>query len=181
MSRLSIPTRDDAPVASRSNLDAVHRRFGSVPNLFRLIANSPAALSGFSSFSGALGKTLDAKTRERIALAVAQINGCDYCLSAHSYLGANLAKLSPEEIILNRQGASSDAKADSAVRFAAKITRERGHVSELDIAQVRGAGFDDRQIVDIIALVAENCFTNFLNEAAKTDIDFPVVRAAELA
>jgi uncharacterized peroxidase-related enzyme len=181
MSRLTIPSRDDAPVASQPILDAVQAQLGVVPNLFRLIAQSPVALQGFSAFSGALQKTLDVKTRERIALAVAQVNGCDYCLSAHSYLATNLAKLSAEEIALNRKGGSADQKADAAVGFAAKVTKARGHVSEADVAEVRLAGFTDGQIVEIVALVAENCFTNFLNEVAKTDIDFPVVLAAEAA
>ena len=181
MSRLAIPTRDDAPAASQPILDAVQAQLGVVPNLFRLIALSPAALAGFTGFSGALQKTLDVKTRERIALAVAQVNGCDYCLSAHSYLATNLAKLAADEIALNRKGGSGDAKADAAVKFAAKVTTARGHVGEADVAQVRLAGFTDAQIVEIVALVAENCFTNFLNEVAKTDIDFPVVLAAEVA
>lgn len=181
MSRIAIPAREDVPAASGPILDAVNKQLGVVPNLFRLIANSPAALSGYTSFSGALSKTLDVRTRERIALAVAQVNGCDYCLSAHSYLALNLAKISAEEIALNRKGASSDPKADAAVRFAAKVARERGHVGDADIAAVRDAGFDDRQIVEIVALVAENSFTNFLNEVAKTEIDFPVVLASEAA
>lgn len=181
MSRLAIPARDDAPDASKPTLDAIHKQLGTVPNLFRLVANSPAALAGFTAFQGALSKTLDLKTRERIALAVAQVNGCDYCLSAHAYLGLNLAKISPEEIALNRTGTSSDPKASAAVRFAAKVAHERGHVADTDIAAVRLAGFSDAEIVEIIALVAENSFTNYLNEVAKTEIDFPVVRAAEAA
>lgn len=181
MSRLAIPSRDDAPEASKPTLDAVHKQLGAVPNLFRLIANSPAALNGFASFQGALARTLDARTRERIALAVAQVNGCDYCLSAHTYLGLHLAKISPEEIALNRKGTSGDAKANAAVSFAAKVARERGHVGEADIAAVRERGFTDAEVVEIIALVAENSFTNYLNEAAKTEIDFPVVRAANEA
>ena len=181
MSRLVIPSRDKAPEGSKATLDAVHNQLGVVPNLFRLISNSPATLSAFTSFQGALSKTLDVKTRERIALAVAQVNGCDYCLSAHTYLGLNLAKISPEEVALNRKGASGDAKANAAVGFAAKVARERGHVSDEDIAAVRAAGFSDAQIVEIIALVAENCFTNYLNEVAKTEVDFPVVHAAEAA
>jgi uncharacterized peroxidase-related enzyme len=149
--------------------------------MFRLIASSPAALQGFSANNGALARTLDVKTRERIALAVAQVNGCDYCLSAHTYLGLNLAKISPEEVALNRQGDSSDAKAAAAVRFAAKVVREHGHVGDADIKSVRDAGFTDAQIVEIVSVVAENIFTNLLNVVADTDIDFPVVRAAEAA
>lgn len=181
MSRLAIPSVDTAPEASKPILEAVNKQLGSVPNLFRLIANSPIALGAYAGFNAALAKSLDVKTRERIALAVAQVNGCDYCLSAHSYLGLNLAKISPEEIALNRQGASSDPKAHAAVAFAAKVARERGHVSEADLSDVRAAGFTDAQIVEIVALVAENSFTNYLNEVAKTDIDFPEVRAAQAA
>ena len=159
MSRLTIPTREGAPKASQPTLDAVHKQLGVVPNLFRLIACSPAALEGFAAFSGALSKALDVKTRERIALAVAQVNGCDYCLSAHTYLGLNLAKIDADEIALNRSGTSGDRKAEAAVRFATKVVRERGHISNADIGAVREAGFDDAQIVEIIAIVAENCGT----------------------
>jgi uncharacterized peroxidase-related enzyme len=178
MSRLSTPARDDVPEASKPILDAVHKQLGVVPNMYRLIAQSPAVLQGFTSNSAALTKTLDVKTRGRIALAVAQVNGCDYCLSAHSYLGLNLAKLSPEEIGQNRKGASGDAKANAAVQFAAKVVRERSHVTDADIKTVRDAGYSDGQIVEILAVTAENVFTNLLNVVAETDIDFPVVHVS---
>ena len=181
MSRLAIPARDDVPEASKPVLDAVHKQLGVVPNMFRLVASSPAALQGFTANNGALSKTLDVKMRERIALAVAQVNGCDYCLSAHSYLGLNLAKITPEEVALNRHGESGDAKAHAAVEFAAKIVCDRGHVTDADIEAVRNAGFSDSQIVEILAVTAENVFTNLLNEVADTDIDFPAVRAADAA
>jgi uncharacterized peroxidase-related enzyme len=177
MSRLAVPARDDVPEASKPILEAVQKQLGVVPNMYRLIATSPAALQGFVANNGALARTLDVRTRERIALAVAQVDGCDYCLSAHTYLGLNLAKITPEEVALNRKGQSGDAKADAAVRFAAKVVRERGHVTDADIKAVRDAGFTDSQIVEIISVVAENVFTNFLNVVADTDIDFPAVRA----
>lgn len=179
MSRLVIPARDDVPEASKPILDAVHKQLGVVPNMFRLIAQSPAALQGFVANNGALGKTLDVRTRERIAIAVAQVDGCDYCLSAHTYLGLNLAKISPEEAALNRKGQSGDAKANAAVSFAAKVVRERGHISNADVKAVRDAGYSDGQIVEILAVTAENVFTNLLNVVAETDIDFPIVRVAE--
>jgi len=181
MSRLPIPDLDAAPDASKPILEAVHKQLGVVPNMFRLIASSPAALEGFAGNNGALAKTLDVKTRERIALAVAQVNGCDYCLSAHTYLGLNLAKLTPEEIARNRRGQSGDAKADAAVRFAAKVVRERGRVGDGDVAELREAGYSNGQIVEIVALAAENVFTNLMNNVAQTDIDFPVVTAANAA
>jgi uncharacterized peroxidase-related enzyme len=180
MSRLPIPAREGAPEASKPILDAVNKQLGVVPNMFRLFAASPAALTGLTSLSGAVAKTLDVKTRERIALAVAQVNGCNYCLSAHTYLGLNLAKISPEEVALNRKGASTDAKADAAVRFAAKVAKARGHVSDDDIAAVRKAGYTDAQVIEIVSVVAENTFTNLINNVAQTDIDFPVVQADDL-
>jgi AhpD family alkylhydroperoxidase len=125
LSRLIIPARDEVPEASKPILDAVHKQLGTVPNMFRLIAQSPAVLQGYVANNGALARALDVKTRERIALAVAQVNGCDDCLSAHSYLGLNLAKLGPEEVALNRKGKSGDAKANEAVRFAIKVARAR--------------------------------------------------------
>jgi uncharacterized peroxidase-related enzyme len=155
---------------------------GAVPNLFRVVANSPVALQGYLSLSNALTRgALPAATRERIALAVAEINRCDYCLSAHTYLGKNLAKLDDAEIVANRGGASMDPKADAAVRFAAKVARERGHVSEDDLRAVKLAGYDDAQVIEIVLHVALNTWTNYLNEVAKTDIDFPVVTARKAA
>jgi uncharacterized peroxidase-related enzyme len=181
LSRLTIPSFDDAPEESKPILEAIKQQLGSVPNLFRLIAKSPAALTAYSSGSGALAKTLDLKTRERIALAVSQVNGCEYCLSAHSYIATNMAKISPEEIALARKGVSTDAKANAAVQFARKMVEKRGQVEEVDVDHVIRAGFTEAQVVEIVALVAETTFTNYLNEVAKTDIDFPVVRAFEPA
>ena len=181
MSRISIPTLDDAPSASRPILDAVNAQLGVTPNLVRLVALSPAALAGMTGLSGALAKALDVKTRERLAIATAQVNGCDYCLSAHTYLGLNLARLSPEEIALNRQGASSDAKADAAVRFGAKVAQTRGKITTADLDAVRQAGFTDAQVIEIVAVVAENVLTNLINNVADTDIDFPVSLTAQAA
>lgn len=179
MPRIPLPASiDAAPAASRPLLEGVRKMLGSVPNLFRLTANSPAALEGYLGLNGALAKgSLTPQTRERIALAVAEINGCDYCLSAHAYLGKNLAKLDEAEIAANRAGGSSDPKADAAVRFAARLVRERGQVSDADVSAVRMAGYSDAEIVEIVAHVALNTLTNYLNEAFDTPIDFPVVSA----
>eukprot|EP01042_Synura_sphagnicola_P007370 gene7370-9446_t len=183
MTRLNTPaTIASAPAATHASLEAVNKQLGVVPNLFRLVANSPAALEGYLGLSGALNKgSLPAQTRERIALAVAQINGCDYCLSAHTYLATNLAKLDAAEILANRRGGSNDPKADAAVRFAVKVTEARGHVSDDDVRAVKLAGYDDAQIVEIVQHVALNTWTNYINEVAKTEIDFPAVSAAEAA
>ena len=183
MSRLATPASiATSPAASQPLLEAVNKQLGSVPNLFRVAGNSPAALEGYLAASAALAKgALPAQTRERIALAVAEVNGCGYCLAAHTYLGKNLAKLDDAEIAANRAGASNDAKADAAVRFAALVTRARGHVDTNAVLAVRAAGYSDAQIVEIVMHVALNTWTNYLNEVAATEIDFPVVAALETA
>ena len=178
MSRIPTPQSiEAAPAASQPLLNAVKAQLGVVPNLFRLVATSSAALEGYLGMNGALNKgALPVATRERIALAVAEVNGCDYCLSAHTYLAKNVAKLDDAEITANRNGASNDPKADAAVRFAAKVAHERGHVSEEDVREVKRAGYNDAQVIEIVQHVALNTWTNYINEVAKTDIDFPVVK-----
>lgn len=175
MSLIPTPaTIEEAPAASQPLLEGVKKQLGSVPNIFRLMANSPAALKGHLAMHEALSHgELPAPTRERIALAVAEINGCDYCLSAHTYLGRNLAKLDDAEITANRSGRSNDLKADAAVHFAALLVKQRGHVSEADVAAVKAAGYSDGALLEIVLHVAENTWTNYLNEAFGTAIDFP--------
>jgi uncharacterized peroxidase-related enzyme len=177
MSRLNVPASiEAAPVASQPFLKAVEKQLGLVPNLYRLVSNSPAALEGFVAFGSALGKgALSTQTRERIALAIAEINGCDYCLSAHTFIGKNMAKLDDAEITANRSGASNDPKADAAVRFAAQVAKDRGQVSDGAVSTVKAAGYDDAQIVEIVAHVALNTLTNYINVVGKTEIDFPVI------
>lgn len=178
MSRIPTPvTIGEAPAEARAYLESVEKLLGSIPNLFRIVANSPPALEGLLGLSGALRKgEIDAATGERIAVAIANINGCTYCNSAHTYLGANLAKLDEAELAANRAGRSNDPRADAAVRLAAAVARERGHVGEDEIRKARLAGYSDAAIVEIIAHVAVNVFTNYVNEALGTEVDFPVVQ-----
>ncbi len=177
MSRIPTPaTIDDTPNASRPLLNNVQKMLGSVPNLFRIVATSPAALEGYLSLNGALSKgKLNAATRERIALAVGELNQCGYCLAAHTYLGTNVAKLTGAEIEANRRGASTDAKAEVAVRFAVDIVQKRGHVGAQAVEEVRQAGYSDAEIVEIVTHVALNTLTNYVNSVLDTTIDFPEV------
>ena len=175
MSRIAIPAT--AAEASQPLLDQVNKSLGIVPNLHKVIGLSPNLLGGFLAFAAGVSKTLDVKTRERIALATAQTNGCDYCLSAHTYLATNLAQLDAAEVALNRKGSSTDPRAAAAVAFAKAVADKRGQVSDGDLAAVRLAGFTDAQVIEIVGVVVENFFTNFINNVAQTDIDFPVVTA----
>lgn len=180
MSRINTPaTIAESPEPSQPILENVNKMMGSVPNIFRLIGNSPAVLEGYLSFNGALAKgKLDVATRERIAIAIANVNGCNYCNSAHTYLGSNLGKLSDEEIQRNRHGGSNDSKADVAVKFAVATSRSRGKVSESQLHDLLNAGYTEAEAIEIVGHVALNTLTNYINEVFQTEIDFPT---AELA
>jgi uncharacterized peroxidase-related enzyme len=183
MSRINIPASvEAAPVAAQPLLNGVKAKLGIVPNLFRLLAVSPAGLEGYLGLSGALGKgSLDARTRERIALAVAEFNGCGYCTSAHAFIGRNMAGLSDAEIAANRRGGSTDERAAAAVGFAIKVVEARGQVSDADVAAIRAAGYSDAEVIEIVLHVALNTLTNYVNEVAKTTIDFPALTARDAA
>ena len=182
MSRIPAATADLTPPASLPLLEAVRKDLGTVPNLMKTLASSPAALGGYLRLNAALaGGSLGAKTGERIALAVAEINRCGYCLAAHTYLGKHVAGLDDDEMTANRSGRSSDAKADAAVRFATIVARERGHVSNAALHDLQHAGFDHGEVMEIVAHVALNTLTNYVNEVAQTDIDFPAVDRARAA
>ncbi|WGL59792.1 peroxidase-related enzyme [Pigmentibacter sp. JX0631] len=178
MSRIFTPESIELALPeAKDMLLSVKKNLGVVPNLFLMVSSSPTALEGYLNLSEALGKgKIAAATRERIALAVAEINGCSYCLSAHTYLGKKLAKLSDDEIAANRKGKSNDPKADAAVRFAVTVVNKRGHIQTSDLDAIKNAGYDDGQILEIVLHVALNTWTNYINEIAQTEIDFPVVQ-----
>lgn len=183
MSRISIPENvQAAPCASQPLLAAVGEQLGTIPNLHRLVSKSPAALRGYLDLLSALSKgALPAQTRQRLAIAIAAVNGCDYCLSAHSYLGKHVAKLSDTELASNQRGASSDARADAALKFAIKAIESRGELAESDIRTLKAAGYDDAELIEIVLHVALNVFTNYLNKIVETNIDFPLISARTAA
>lgn len=175
MSRIAAVDLETTSGKAKDLLEGVKKGLGVTPNLFRVTAQSPNALEGMVTMFGAIGKGLNAKTREAIALATAEADGCDYCLSAHTYLGKH-AGLSDEDVAGAREGKGSDPKIAAAARFARALIEKRGHASDADLADVRRAGFGDGEVIDIIANVAWSVFTNFVNEVAQTEIDFPIVR-----
>ena len=176
----TLPLIDPATATGKTAdlLAAVRRGLGVVPNMTKAMANAPALLEGYLAPSGALSKgTLKAATRERLALAVAQDNTCDYCLSAHSYLAEHAAKLSADDIAAARQGGNDDPKVAALLTFAIAVNTTRGSSSAEDLDLVRAAGASNEEIAEVIGHVALNVLTNYFNKAAAVDIDFPVVSA----
>lgn len=164
---------EHVPEASRPLLAQIHQAFGATPNMFKAVANSPAALQSMWAAFGALGKgTLGARLGEQIAVAVANRNRCEYCLAAHTVLGQN-AGASSAEMAAAQVGQSADAKTAAALTFALAVVERRAQISEADVAALREAGFGDEQIVEIIAHVALNLFTNYINVALDVPVDFP--------
>jgi uncharacterized peroxidase-related enzyme len=175
MTRIQIIDPKTATGPARDLLEAVQAQLGATPNFIRVLANSPKALEGFLGLYGAAGGfALDTATRERIALAIAEGNACQYCVSAHTAIGRG-AGLSNEEMLLNRKGTSADAKAAAAVAFARALNDNAGEVTTAEIDAARAAGLSDGELVEIIALVALNIFTNIVGKATRVDIDFPKV------
>jgi uncharacterized peroxidase-related enzyme len=159
-------------------LAAVNKMLGVVPNLFRVTANSQPSLDAMVALFGATARgKLGARTREAIALVVAETNGCDYCLSAHSVLGAK-AGLAKEDVDAARDASSKDAKTAAILRLARTMVLERGAVGAAGIASLREAGVSDAEALEVVTNVVLNIFTNYVNLLADTEIDFPVVRAA---
>jgi len=175
MSRFRTVSPESATGKAKDLLTAVNGKLGMVPNMMRAMANAPAVLDGYLHLSDALGKgTLSAQTREQLALSIGQTNQCDYCVAAHWAIG-KMVGFTAEQIRDSRLGTAVDSKTDALIRFARKLVDNRGLVSDGDVEDVREAGFDDGAIAEVVAHVALNIFTNYFNNVAGTDIDFPKV------
>jgi uncharacterized peroxidase-related enzyme len=175
MARVAVIDPQSATGEAKQLLDAVQAGLGMVPNFIRVLANSPAALSAFLGLHGiASAGELDPQTRERIALSVAEQNACQYCVSAHTAIGRKVG-LDSHEMLANRQGRSSDAKAEAALIFARALVAHTGQVSKTEVDAVRLAGHSDGEIIEIITHVAMNIFTNLLGKATQVEIDFPKI------
>lgn len=175
MARVSVIDPQTATGEAKDLLDAVQSGLGMVPNFIRVLANSPAALQAFLGLHSIAGAgVLDPLTRERIALAVAEQNACQYCVSAHTAIGRKVG-LDTTEMLANRAGRSADAKAEQTLVFARALVEHSGQVSQSEFASLRASGHSDAEIIEIITHVAMNIFTNLLGKATQVEIDFPEV------
>ena len=176
MARITPVDPANTPDASRPLLEGVKAKIGKVPNLFATLAHSPAAFGSYLASSEALSKgELGPALQEQVAVAIAGANACGYCASAHTAIG-KMHGLSAEELAKNLDGDSGDPRAGAAIRFARAVVTKRGFVSDADLQDARGAGLGDGEITEIVALVAQNTFTNYFNHVAQTAIDFPEVK-----
>ena len=157
-------------------LAQVHAALGVTPNMTKVMANSPALLQSYLALSGAVARgVLPAAVRERLAIATAQLNGCEYCLSAHTHFGATAAKLSAEELESARRGRSQDAHIEALLTLSNAIAENAGDVDEADVAAARLGGVTEEEVGEVVANLALNILTNYFNVLAKVDNDWPVV------
>lgn len=166
---------EQVPADSKSAPDTFIKNIGFTANMMATFAQSPIAFNAWATLLGSLSKALDVKTCDSIGLAVSEVNGCNYCLTVHSFTAEHMAKLSADEIVLARKGHANDPKRDAAVQFARKIIETRGKVSDADLKTVRDAGYPDANVMEIVALVAMYSLTNFLNNVFDPEEDFPAV------
>lgn len=176
MSRINLVDPAEATGEAQTALSQIKGAFGVTPNMFRAAANSPAALKSMWGAFGALGGgVLGAKLGEQIAVAIADIDRCDYCLSAHTLLGQK-AGATAQEMAEAQAGRSHDPRTAAVLAFAVKVVRDRAQINDADVAALREQGLDDEAIVEVIAHIALNLFTNYLNVALDVPVDFPGVR-----
>jgi uncharacterized peroxidase-related enzyme len=179
MSRLPAINPDHATGQAQRLLKGVESKLGFAPNIMRTMANSPSVLQGYLDFSGALSKGgLSPKLREQIALAVSEVNDCQYCLAAHSAIGRSVG-LSEEALGDSRRGESPDPKEATLLAFTRNVVTNRGRVSDEEVAKLCKAGFTEGDIVELIANISLTSFTNYFNHIAGTEIDFPAVSELE--
>lgn len=182
MTRLSAVNPDEATGKTNELFNAVKGKLGVVPNMMRTMGNSPALLEGYLNLSGALGGgKIGAKTGTLIAMAVAQSNTCNYCLSVHTYVGKNMVHIDADTLQAARQGKVQDAKTTAALQFAQTLVAKKGLVTDADVQAVKSAGYTEGEIAEIVGHVALNILTNYFNNTANTEVDFPLVEAVETA
>ncbi len=175
MARIQTINPDKTTGKTKTLLEQVQNKFGMTPNMFRTFANSPATLEAYLNFYESLASgVLSPKLREHISLSVAGSNGCGYCTAAHCTMSSGLG-LSDEEINDGRRGTSPDSRIDAALKFSERVIDTRGKVSDADFKKIRNAGYSDEEITEIIGNVVFTLFSNYFNNAAETEIDFPVV------
>jgi uncharacterized peroxidase-related enzyme len=181
MIRLTALNPEEVTGKTKDLFNAVQAKLGVVPNMMRTMGNSPAVLEGYLNLSGALSHgTLSAKTGELLALAISESNSCDYCVAAHTFIGGKLLKTDAQVLQDARTGNSTDVKTDAILKFAKTLVSKNGLVNDEDVNTVRNAGASDAEITETVAHVALNVLTNYFNNTANTEIDFPAVQSLEL-
>jgi uncharacterized peroxidase-related enzyme len=176
MTRIKAISPEEATGKTKELFGAVKTKMGMIPNLMKTMGHSPALLEGYLSYNDALANgVLDKQLRELIAVTVGEYNGCQYCVSAHTMIGEKMAGISSEMILAARTGDATSTKFDAALTFVRSVLSQKGAVSDHELAAVKAIGYSDEEVAEIIGHVGLNVLTNFFNNTAQTEVDFPKV------
>jgi len=175
MNKINPINVSEASEASKAVLESVSKKLGRIPNMHRVMANSPAVVDAYVKLNVALsGGTIGSKLAEMIALATAEHNACSYCLSAHTFLGTK-AGLTEKQLLDSRLFHSDDEKLNAGLFFAKKILSVPNKISPEDITLLKRYGYTDGEVLEIIANVVRNIFTNYINTVSDTEVDWNAI------
>ncbi|MGE0558809.1 MAG: carboxymuconolactone decarboxylase family protein [Burkholderiales bacterium] len=176
MTQIAPLTAADADADTAATLAAVKSKLGMVPNLFSTLARAPSALKALLAVNEAIASgQLNAAEREIVALAVSQANGCEYCVSAHTLLGAK-AGLSTDETLQARAGHGVQLRSGALAAFARELVETRGRIKPVALEAYRKSGLSDEDMLEVVANTAATTLTNYTNNVANTEVDFPPVQ-----
>lgn len=174
MQRISQVASEDISEETKSQFLAIHEKYGSVPNFYKTLANSPAALTGFVALEQSLeGGSLSAELRELIAMTVSEASDCEYCLTTHEMIGKSVG-LTEEKILDARRASSPCRRTEAALRFARILVEKRGKARQDELETLSAVGYSAEEVTEIIAIVGWKLFANYFNHVAETELDgFP--------
>ncbi len=174
-----VPTRDDVSPANQKMFDALKGQLGMVPNLYATLAHSENALSSYLALQSAKS-SITGKAREVVNLVVSQVNGCDYCLAAHTMIGG-MVGFTPAQIMEIRNGrASFDPRMDVLARLTKDITLNRGKAAGKLVDAFLAAGWTKENLVDVVVTIGDKTVTNYLHAVTKVPVDFPAAPALDM-
>ena len=176
MKKITIPTLETAAPESKILFEQMSKRLGKVPNLYAAMGHSPIALKAFLDFESTLTKgAFNGKEREAISLIVSEVNQCEYCLAAHSLLAAKHG-FSSDEILAIRKGEASNAKLNAVINLAKSIASNKGNAEQRFLDEFFESGYDEKALIELIALISIRTFANFVFVNTKMPIDFPLAQ-----
>jgi AhpD family alkylhydroperoxidase len=172
MTTINVPTRDEVSPANQAIFDNLKKSLGTVPNLYATLAHSENALGSYLAFQNAKS-SISGKAREVVNLAVSQVNGCEYCLAAHTVIGKKHGFTDAQILEIRSGRASFDAKLDALARLVRNITSERGHADPALVDAFFAAGWNKADLVDAVVAIGDKTVTNYLHGTTRVPVDFP--------
>ncbi len=176
MKTITVPTREQVDSKSQQIFDNLKKNLGMVPNMYATIGYSSDALENYLNYSGKAGKsTFNTKEIEAIKLAVAEANGCEYCTSAHTAI-AKMNGFTEEETLKLRAGVIEDERLSVLSQLGREIALNRGKVDDSYLENFYAQGFDEKALIDLIAVVIDISFTNYVHNLTHIPVDFPAAK-----